>query len=488
MRLDNVFSLAREAVRAEPGRPNSAGDRPDGPTQTVDRQHTIAEAAECGRREGARNRPPSGATEHSATESAYIDVARAGIREKALGIAERAGGNLRAANQNALQPIDYDLLATEALAATAAEKMKHGEELVSARIAERSAKIDKEIFKDKHGLTREAAYAPSPLQPVSWLMVMLLIETMINGPIFMSGSDDGLLGGAVIAFICSLVNVGIGFGTGAVGIRYTRFSQEKPRKFGWTIVALGCAVGLAFNILVSVARSQLETQSDGANALTQLLISIGLGMAGMGIFLWSMAKGAGGRGQIFDKFVGYKEVAEANRETEEAYDEKKAEYRAAVEEAYDGADARLNALDVDNGARLLTIRDMHGDLEQTIIHVAANAQSDADKACELVRSFQEANRRIREDQSPVYFGQDLPIEVPGFDTPAFQRLGELVAQGAEIQDANRALVTRLKRLFAERRVADIEGFLELVDRIQSRADERLVRDALNGLQAANREQ
>ena len=66
-----------------------------------------------------------------------------------------------------------------------------------------------EDFREKHGLRRPAYPDGSTLSTAVILIACVLVETLLNGYLFAQKNELGLLGGAMIAGLVSIVNVGI---------------------------------------------------------------------------------------------------------------------------------------------------------------------------------------------------------------------------------------------------------------------------------------
>lgn len=472
---DSIERSGAEGVKSAPAAGSDAGsDRPV-------RQHTLAEAADAGRREAVNSRPASDALVPSAVEQSYIDQVRSHIRRMGLEITSLIGVCLRTVAANRLQTLDTELFATHAAGRVAEVKVKHAEGMVAARLVERKAKLDKRKFKDENKLTREAVYAPSMLYALGILALFVLVETVINAGIFMNSGDMGLIGGGLIATICSAINVGLGFGAGVFGLRLIGHVNPRLVKWGWIVLGVCVAVGVAFNLLVAICRSWLEAQTGVDAGLAGVLLSIVLALVGFAIFFMAMIKGRGGRGCLFDPYLGYRPLDATDKEAEATYEGLKQDYRDEVGRVYDDIEASLVAIEAENGRRLMAQKDAEGEVEQKIFAIRAVAQNAVEDGLELIRTYRAANIRVRDDAAPAYFTEEPRFEVPGFDMPGVARLSELVADSAAVQQANQPLITQLRRRLAERRVEDVEGFLELIDRIEKRADDRLIQDALGGL-------
>ena len=77
-------------------------------------------------------------------------------------------------------------------------------------------------FATTNGLKREPRPQNNPLQVTFWITAIVLLETALNATFFSVGSDRGLLGGAIQAFVISFLNV--------MGAWHSQFLREARHK------------------------------------------------------------------------------------------------------------------------------------------------------------------------------------------------------------------------------------------------------------------
>jgi hypothetical protein len=441
-----------------------------------------AEVIRQARALGADNLPSSNDPGPSPIEQEVIDGALARIRRATVTLTKAIGVKFRLINTTAIVEIDPRLIAASAATAMARTKVEHGGRLCQSRMAERKAARDLAIFREANGLTREAAYAPSSLYAFAWLVVLILLEAAGNCAIFAAGSDVGLLGGVLLASLFSVINVGLGFAAGLIGLRLIGHVEKRRVRLGWISLVVLVALGLGFNLMVAVFRNGLGGGRGAADGgLSGVVMAFALCILGVAIFIVSMMKGRGGRGCPVDAYWAYRAADLNHKEQLALYEEHKAEYRREADANYDGLEAELAAVDAQNAARLTGHRDAEGDIDLQLIETKAHAANQAEDAHQLLREFRGINGRIRTDPAPAYFADYPEFPMPGRDTVELDALNAAVRESEAAHRANQAVLADLRLTLAQRRTSDIEGFLAEVDQIETRADHSLLQDTLAGL-------
>ncbi|OFW15819.1 MAG: hypothetical protein A3H29_15350 [Acidobacteria bacterium RIFCSPLOWO2_02_FULL_67_21] len=129
-----------------------------------------------------------------------------------------------------------------------------------------------------------------------WMVIVLLvsIESVMNGLFFAEGSELGLIGGVAQAVVLSLFNVGLGFSFARYGLPYLRHVNPALKAFGGLATASYVVCIAALNLSIGHFRD-LFIQHQGAVTLPDLadrlssgpfdladarsLILVGLGVA-----------------------------------------------------------------------------------------------------------------------------------------------------------------------------------------------------------------
>lgn len=111
------------------------------------------------------------------------------------------------------------------------------------------------IFQADHGVTHKAARRKKPIEAAAQISVTLVAETFMNAWFYSTGV--GLVAGAVVAFIFSLVIALIGFVAGYAG-RYINAKPALQRVAGWLALTGGTVVAVYLSSVTATYRSLVE--------------------------------------------------------------------------------------------------------------------------------------------------------------------------------------------------------------------------------------
>lgn len=104
-----------------------------------------------------------------------------------------------------------------------------------------------ETFIGKNGLKDTAPIIVEPRERANallWIAFIILIESVVNGLFFATGSETGLIGGVTEALSLSVVNVSLACMIGLFSLRYIRHI-----KIIWRVLAVASFAGLAAAVL-----------------------------------------------------------------------------------------------------------------------------------------------------------------------------------------------------------------------------------------------
>ena len=93
-------------------------------------------------------------------------------------------------------------------------------------------------FQEKHKLDIEADYPESKVLFWGILFIVLILESIANSYFYAQGSDLGLLGGVLQAFLVSITNVVMSFGIGFILFRYTNHISIFKKIIAWIGITL----------------------------------------------------------------------------------------------------------------------------------------------------------------------------------------------------------------------------------------------------------
>lgn len=131
--------------------------------------------------------------------------------------------------------------------------------LVPLKEEELELQADLNGFKALHRITCLAHYPQDLLLHLSWIALCIAIETVVNA--FFFENERGLLGGAVVAFAVSIVNIGL---AGVLGyfFRYINHRFPAERILGWSCLGLFVLTTIFLNSVFSTFRSAYQLVSD----------------------------------------------------------------------------------------------------------------------------------------------------------------------------------------------------------------------------------
>jgi len=300
-------------------------------------------------------------------------------------------------------------------------------------------------FRREHQLERPPRYPLSKLWHYGLALLLIFIESPLNGSFLARGDPMGYLGGVTQAVIIAAINVLTGLTTGRVAVPNTIHRQWWRRIAGMVgMLVLGAFV-LAFNLVVAHYRAALggENPSQAERlALAQFLASplaipdvLGWLLFILGVGFATLAAVDGWK--MDDPYPGYGAVARRKQEAQDEYSMQKAELAGELEQVRDDAVARMDSLTAEVEVRQgqyqsirksrIRLQDLfrrhHGYLEQC--------------GNDLLSTYRQANREARSAPEPDHFRDrwHLPADASSdqeFDGPADDdSLRKLIANAFE---------------------------------------------------------
>ena len=212
--------------------------------------HAASNLAELGQRRANNNLPPTDSTQLDPVEASVVehfgslmDRARKAYTEhietyaRRLNEATAVGAEIRSVARTA--QADFVKATNDSL-----NQLDNQSRLVT-EIAK-----DYGTFRDENRLRRTAVPRTSPILGIGLLMMATVVESIVNGYFFAQGNALGLLGGIVVAFTISVVNVGFSylFGRLATFVVHVRFLSKL---FGLAAILAFLAWTGIFNLYVA---------------------------------------------------------------------------------------------------------------------------------------------------------------------------------------------------------------------------------------------
>lgn len=361
------------------------------------------------------------------------------------------------------------------------------------------------LFKAENELYRRAEYPDSSLLHWGILFSIIVTEAALNSQFFAKGSEMGLLGGAIMAFIISLMNVGLSVLAGYFPLRWLWHIQWGWKVAGALVILMYLAAVLFFNMVVGHYRALLELDPDlaGVQAL-QAAWNHGVNFGDFNAFVLFMIGLCAAMLALLkvligdDKYPGFGRAQRLYEHAETEYDETKADINQRIREI---VQTSINAIDRQVQGFGSTLRHLSDQLTgvESLLGEYDRIDKQLDKSCmEVVQVFRTENRAVRTSPPPHYFSESIAPErseggLPRDDVRqavqerarlqgAFQRFSETADRTKN--DLGRMLQRQQDRL--NNSIAELE---KTVDREhqRDRKEEQSVRDEIRSNQLAPRE-
>lgn len=340
----------------------------------------------------------------------------------------------------------------EAIKAEEAEfRHYEADDSTDAKAHHEATVVELESFKQRYGdqlQKRTPDIKKNVEQTLAILIFVMIVEGCFNALLFKDAQSSGLLGGMMVAFGISAVNVLFGVTGGFFGLRNLNHPERAMKILGGGVAAVCVALGLFTNFFVAHFRDAVEVALHEAIASGSLagfsmfsippsavmadmfpnifgldsLVAIGLLLIGLTVFAIAVYEGYD---RISDRFPGYGRVWRKERA---AY-EKRQQVRNGVRDDLSDYFTRCRLWfetqhtrhlaakrEIEKAMNLLeTRRDM-------AVEIAARA---GDQERSLKVAYRQAHRRARNavrdklgEQAavPAYFDEIVTPNLPPFDT------------------------------------------------------------------------
>jgi len=281
-------------------------------------------------------------------------------------------------------------------------------------------------YKALHGITWLAYYPADLLLHLSWIGLCIAIETVVNA--FFFENERGLLGGAVVAFAVSVVNIGL---AGVLGyfFRYINHYLLIQKVFGWACLVLFGLSTVFLNSVFSTFRSAYQLVNDPADfrqttdAFKQALdnassifalhipftdiLSFVLFFIGCLLGGYAFYKGY----SIDDPYPGHGARDRRYKSARARYQTGVDDVRKSVQALHEKRQAEI--IEAKNGISELgsRISRMEGRIKQEAREHSANIQRISDRWRLVLDTYRKSNTSVRATPAPSYFSS-LPEVVP----------------------------------------------------------------------------
>jgi protein-S-isoprenylcysteine O-methyltransferase Ste14 len=300
-------------------------------------------------------------------------------------------------------------------------------------------------FRDRYGLTRQAAYPESTQLLLALVVLFILLEAVLNSFFFAESHPLGIIGAIGTAIFISAATVGSGFLVG----RYVYPQNASPSAWarGRGIVGIGLwiALILALNLLVGHYRDLLDRRVDAHQALTRApletvrhpleLGTLSLVMLVIGLMLASAAFIDGAKWD--DPFPGYGDVDRTLRATRKRLDEALEESQLAMSKRIRAASSEATGIRLKAERDVQHMGDLVGGLEPLEKSYQENLEAITDACRNLLTAYRSKNLQIRGARTGPDSFSEFPSYANEFSLGRATDLHErLAAARAQLQDIN----------------------------------------------------
>jgi hypothetical protein len=417
--------------------------------------------------DGRRNQPSTHATAPNAAEGLIVGRIATGLRELNAWLAAQMGHAATIAQKRVPEALTPEQARAEIDSRISQVLAERRSDLVALREQELETQRDLNYFRRRHGLNRAASYRESTLLPFAILVGAFVLESFVNAFLLRRISEQGWVGGVVLAGVISLVNISLGVFGGGVGWRLAGHKFPLQRTIGWAVTVGALVLAFFWNIYaahfreVAEAAADAGTQSTLAGHAVDALAHIKAhGILGLtSLFSWGLfalgllvhlAASREAWDDMADRYWDYRRYDRAYRiarldyedtvaEAKAAALEESREVLAALEETYAPATQerdRLSAVAELAGRRLAEARDAEAEWIR---------QGGA-----LIKAYRDENAQVRSDPPPAYFAH--------FPDAETYRHGGPVAEAGDLD---------ISRANAERAAHQMQASAEAAVRIQS---------------------
>lgn len=324
------------------------------------------------------------------------------------------------------------------------------DDVIQARDTHEATRNELDAFREKHkGRIGERTpdIKKNVEQTLAILLFVLILEGCFNALLFKDAQSSGLLGGLLIAFGVSAVNVACGVCAGFFGLRYLNHHEQPMKIMGGIVAGLFILFGLFVNFFVAHFRDAVETSlvaSQEAGSLAgfsmfsiapgeviatmfpnifglESLVAYGLLFIGLTVFAIGLYEGYD---RISDKYPGYGRVWRKERLAYEKRQSVRNDLRDDLSNYYTNCRAWFDTQQSRHVAAKREIEKAVTLLETRREQALAISSRCADQERGLRIAYRQAHRRERnglrdklgeQAACPVYFDEIMTPIVPNFE-------------------------------------------------------------------------
>jgi hypothetical protein len=447
-------------------------------------------AGQKGATEGAAGRPAADATAIDAVETRF----HSDVRQRVLGTNGLLSNELNrvnpivaahrgmlAENQHVFDTRHDPEVSRQIFENVLSSKRQ---QLVEAYQRKHRAEGHYNLFRYQHGITYTPDHPQDKLNYLSWIFLILAIETLLNA-VFWTGSMGGFVTIALlISFVLSTVNIGIGFAAGALFAHKNR-SETRLRAMGWAFLVAGIALGCIINYYIVTQRSTVDTFGSGFTDESidymsiNNILSFAMFAVGMIFSAFAMYKGYYFFGSVPGYEIASSQFLEASRDVEgiirQAREEIHAE-RRSQEDLRRRLISSCGELKVKAARLAADIRNVRSQYT-----LALDRLDDVLKQC--VKAYRDSNRAVRASKTscPAHFAEPVEKLDRSYDgliateEDIRDHAAQIEAQAGAVQEASATELGRLKEFAAYSLGQSLTQWNEGADREGLRRHEESIR-------------
>jgi hypothetical protein len=284
------------------------------------------------------------------------------------------------------------------------------------------AKKDLYSFKSEHKLIRQEQSSTKPL--LNWAIVLVIVfaESILNASFFAKGSELGLLGGVIQAFVIVMINVLVANLVVLLIRRRNLISNSSIEKLGYTLLSgLLIVATVCFHFLVGHYRDALRIDFENAYAFSVLNFSsspfvlidfesyilVVMGFLFFNILIIDLYK-------LKDPYPGYGEITHKFNKIKQEYDTLNFVLLDDEHEMTKNISKRIELLKTEATQTYEEIQDIHIAKQKLENKYNEHLSSIKNLAITAVKSYRSMNSDMRTTPKPAYFDHDVeftPVRV-----------------------------------------------------------------------------
>jgi hypothetical protein len=280
------------------------------------------------------------------------------------------------------------------------------------------AKKDLHNFKSEHKLIRQERSSKKPL--FNWAIVLAIIfaESILNASFFAKGSDLGLLGGIIQAFVIVMINVLVANLVVLLIRRRFVTTIGAIEKLGYTLLTGALVTGLVnFHFLVGHYRDALRIDFENAYAFSVLnysaspfhlidfesYILVVMGFLFFIILVIDLYK-------LKDPYPGYGEVTQTFKEIKEEYDSLSFIILDDEDEMNKSINGKIELIKAEANSTYEEIQGIHITMQKLENKYIEYLNSIKSLAAHSIKNYRSINSDMRTTKEPKYFHDDIEFD------------------------------------------------------------------------------